>query len=202
MIIKGASFITSMAEYSNFNGIGLKQIAVIGKSNVGKSTLINTLCNQNKLCKTSGTPGKTRLINIFNIDVAKDDKKSAFHLVDLPGYGYAKVSNTEKLRWGNMMDDYFHKSEQLCLVLHLVDIRHDPTNDDIIMSNFLRNVGIDFKVVATKADKISKGARMKHIAPICRALNVQPWEIVVTSSVNKDGKEAILEDISKYIFNE
>ncbi|NMD37057.1 MAG: YihA family ribosome biogenesis GTP-binding protein [Christensenellaceae bacterium] len=200
MIIRNANFVTSMAEYGQFDGIGLKQVAVIGKSNVGKSTLINTLCNQNKLCKTSGTPGKTRLINVFNIDVIKDEEVGAFHLIDLPGYGYAKVSNAEKIRWGQMMDDYFHNSEELCLVLHLVDIRHDPTKDDIIMSNFLRSVGIDFKVVATKADKISKGARMKHIAPICRLLNVQPWEVTLTSSVNKDGKASLLKDIAEYIF--
>ena len=117
----------------------------------------------------------------------------AFHLVDLPGYGFAKVDKAEKQRWGEMMDRYFQESTHLEHVLHLVDIRHEPTQDDIAMSQYFRQMGIPFTVVATKADKISRGARMKHIAPICRALLVQPWEIIPFSSEDMTGRDKLLE---------
>ena len=174
MEIKSAEFVTSMAEYGKVPGKGLPQIAVAGKSNVGKSTLINRLCRRNKLARTSATPGKTRLLNVFLLN-------GEFHLVDLPGYGFAKVDKQEKLRWGKMMQDYFAQAEELKHVLCLVDIRHEPTEDDITMNRFLRESGIPFSVIATKADKISRGARMKYLAPICRALSVQPWEIICFS---------------------
>ena len=188
MEIKSASFVTSLADYHENPPINLPQLAVVGKSNVGKSSLINALCNRRKLCKTSGTPGKTRLINVFLIN-------EQFHLVDLPGYGFAKVDKAEKKRWGEMMDRYFQDSTQLFHVLHLVDIRHEPTQDDIAMSNYFRQMGIPFTVVATKADKISRGARMKHIAPICRALLTQPWEIIAFSSEDGTGREQLLNRI-------
>ncbi len=185
MEIKQATFVTSLVHYTEEPPIGLPQLAVVGKSNVGKSSLINALCNRHKLCKTSSTPGKTRLINIFLIN-------NAFHLVDLPGYGFAKVDKAEKERWGEMMERYFRESTLLRHVLHLVDIRHEPTQDDITMNQFLRQSGIPFTIVATKADKISRAARMKHIAPICRAMLVQPWEIVPFSSADGTGKDGLL----------
>ena len=185
MEIKKAEFITSLAEYGPFPGKGLSQIAVAGKSNVGKSTLINKLCCRNKLARTSATPGKTRLINIFLLN-------DSFHLVDLPGYGFAKVDKKEKARWGRMMQDYFTGAEELKHVLCLVDIRHDPTEDDVTMNRFLRDMQIPFTVVATKADKISRGARSKYLAPICRALLVQPWEIICFSGEDGTGREELL----------
>ena len=190
MEIKRAEFVISLASYGEFPGIGLPQIAVAGKSNVGKSSLINTLCRRNKLAKISGTPGKTRLINVFLLN-------EAFHLVDLPGYGFAKVDKREKARWGQMMQKYFEDSSQLCHVLHLVDIRHEPTLDDRQMNLFLRQMGIPYTVIATKADKISRGARMKHIAPICRALLTQPWEIIPWSSEDGTGREELLTLLEK-----
>ena len=185
MEIKKAEFITSLAEYGPFPGKGLSQIAVAGKSNVGKSTLINKLCRRNKMARTSATPGKTRLINIFLLN-------DSFHLVDLPGYGFAKVDKKEKARWGKMMQDYFTGAEELRHVLCLVDIRHDPTEDDVTMNRFLRDMQIPFTVVATKADKISRGARSKYLAPICRALLVQPWEIICFSGEDGTGREELL----------
>ncbi len=195
MEIKKAEFITSLTDYGPFEGRGLKQIAVVGKSNVGKSTLINKLCRRNKLARTSSTPGKTRLINIFLLN-------DSFHLVDLPGYGFAKVDKKEKLRWGQMMQDYFTRSEELVHVLCLVDIRHDPTEDDLTMNRFLRETGIPFSVVATKADKISRGARSKYLAPICRGLLVQPWEVICFSGEDGTGRDQLLERIEEVLREE
>ena len=192
MEIRQAEFITSLADYGPFEGKGLPQIAVVGKSNVGKSTLINKLCNRNKLARTSSTPGKTRLINIFLLN-------EAFHLVDLPGYGFAKVDKNEKARWGKMMQDFFNQSEELKHVFCLVDIRHEPTEDDKTMNSFLRQMNIPFTVIATKADKISRGARSKNLAPICRALLVQPWEIICFSGENGTGRPELLERIEKVL---
>lgn len=188
MEIKTASFVTSLADYAQEPPITLPQLAVTGKSNVGKSSLINALCNRKKLCKTSSTPGKTRLINVFLIN-------DEFHLVDLPGFGFAKVDKKEKLRWGRMMETYFQESTLLTHVLQLVDIRHEPTADDVAMNQYLRQMGIPFTVVATKADKISRGARGKQLAPICRAMLTQPWEVIPFSSVTGAGREELLEKI-------
>lgn len=195
MEIKSAEFITSMAQYGPFTGCGLDQIAIAGKSNVGKSSLINKLCRQNKLARTSQTPGKTRLINAFLLN----GKENGFHLIDLPGYGFAKVDKQEKLRWGQMMQDYFERSEELVHCLCLVDIRHEPTQDDIQMNQYLRQVGIPFTVIATKADKISRGARQKQLAPICRALLVQPWEVICFSSEDGTGRDQLLERLEQVL---
>ena len=189
MEIKSAEFVTSMSAYQ-VPSPALPQIVIAGKSNVGKSSLINKLCNRKALAKTSATPGKTRLINLFLLN-------GSFHLVDLPGYGFAKVDKQEKLRWGEMMERYFRESEQLRLTLHLVDIRHEPTQDDIQMNAFLRGMNLPFIVIATKADKISRGARMKNLAPICRQLQIQPWQVICASSETGDGRDQILAAIEK-----
>lgn len=185
MELTRAEFVVSLPSYGPFPGEGLPQIAVAGRSNVGKSSLINCLCQRRGLAKTSSTPGKTRLINVFLIN-------GSFHLIDLPGYGFAKVDKGEKVRWGRMMEGYFTAAPFLRHVFHLVDIRHEPTVDDKEMNGYLRAMSIPFTVIATKADKISRGARMKHIAPICRALLVQPWEIIPFSSESKSGREELL----------
>jgi len=189
MEIKSAEFVTSMSAYQTPDP-ALPQIAIAGKSNVGKSSLINCLCRRKALAKTSATPGKTRLINLFLLN-------GNFHLVDLPGYGFAKVDKQEKLRWGEMMERYFRETKELKLTLHLVDIRHEPTQDDIQMNAFLRGMNLPFVVIATKADKISRGARMKHLAPICRALQIQPWQVICTSSETGDGRDQILDALER-----
>lgn len=190
MIVKRADFITSMKEYGEYATKGCPEVAFAGKSNVGKSSMINKLANRNKLARTSATPGKTRLINVYQFN-------QEINIVDLPGYGFAKVSKAEKLSWGKMMQDYFALTEDLCHVFHLVDIRHEPSAEDREMNLFLRQAGIPFTVVATKADKISRGARLKHIAPICRALAVQPWEILPFSSEDGTGRQELLDMIEK-----
>ena len=193
MLVKRADFITSMKDYGEFATKGCPEVAFAGKSNVGKSSMINKLTNRSKLARTSATPGKTRLINVYQIN-------QEVNFIDLPGYGFAKVSKTEKQSWGKMMQNYFATTEDLCHVFHLVDIRHEPTQEDREMNLFLRQAGIPFTVIATKADKISRGARMKHIAPICRALAVQPWQVIPFSSEDGSGKEDILSKIEEVCY--
>jgi len=195
MLVKRADFITSMKEYGEFATKGCPEVAFAGKSNVGKSSMINKLTNRGKLARTSATPGKTRLINVFQIN-------QEVNFIDLPGYGFAKVSKTEKESWGRMMQNYFATTEDLCHVFHLVDIRHEPTTEDKEMNLFLRQSGIPFTVIATKADKISRGARMKHIAPICRALAVQPWQVIPFSSEDGTGRDDILNKIEEVCYAE
>lgn len=194
MEIKAVEFVTSLPRYASFQGEGLPQIAFAGRSNVGKSSLINKLCRQPKLARTSGTPGKTQLINIFLVNQRFE---LPFHLVDLPGYGYAKVDKAKKADWGSMMDSYFDKSPNIAAVAHLVDIRHEPTGDDVQMNAFLRARGIPFFVMATKADKISRGARMQAIAAICRSLSVQPWQVTAFSAEDGTGREELLSRIER-----
>lgn len=194
MEIKRAEFVTSMARYGPFEGRGLRQIAVVGKSNVGKSSLINRMCNRRGLARTSATPGKTRLINVFRIN-------DAFHLIDLPGYGYAQVDKGEKRRWGEMMDGYFRKSDALRLTLHLVDIRHAPTKDDLTMNTFLRSSGLPFYVIATKLDKISRAQRLPCLTLLYRTLSVQPWQVLPYSSETGEGRDKLLELIGQ-VFEE
>ena len=195
MQVKRADFITSMKDYGDYATKGCPEVAFAGKSNVGKSSMINKLTNRGKLARTSATPGKTRLINVFQIN-------QEINFIDLPGYGFAKVSKAEKESWGRMMQNYFATTEDLCHVFHLVDIRHEPTGEDREMNLFLRQAGIPFTVIATKADKISRGARMKHIAPICRALAVQPWQVIPFSSEDGTGREEILAKIEEVCYAE
>lgn len=185
MEISSARFITSLAAYGGFPGRGLPQIAVAGKSNVGKSSLINSLCRQKSLAKTSGTPGKTRLINVFLLN-------DALHLIDLPGYGYARVSKQEKESWGRRMGDYFDQAKELRAVLQLVDIRHDPSQEDLQMVDFLRAHGIPFITVATKADKLSRAALNRQLLPISLKLQVQPFDIIPYSSQTGAGRLQLL----------
>ena len=193
MLVKRADFITSMKDYGEFATKGCPEVAFAGKSNVGKSSMINKIANRNKLARTSATPGKTRLINVYQIN-------QEVNFIDLPGYGFAKVSKTEKQSWGKMMQNYFATTEDLCHVFHLVDIRHEPTEEDKEMNLFLRQAGIPFTVIATKSDKISRGARMKHIAPICRALAVQPWQVIPFSSEDGSGRDEILAKIEEVCY--
>ena len=187
-----ADFIASYGISSQLPESDRPELSFSGRSNVGKSSLINKLCNRRSLARTSQTPGKTRLINAFLLN-------DSFHLIDLPGYGFAKVDKQEKLRWAKMMQDYFEQSDELRHVLCLVDIRHEPTEDDKQMNLFLRQIGIPFTVIATKADKISRGARQKQLAPICRALLVQPWEIICWSSEDGTGRDQLLTLLEKVL---
>ena len=186
MTIRSAKFVTSLDRLRPFPGQGLPEVAMAGKSNVGKSSLINSLFNNFKLARTSSEPGKTRLINFFCVN-------DRLLVVDLPGYRLARAPKAEKDRWAAMIEGYLKGSENLKRVLQLVDIRHEPTAEDRLMVNYLRHYEIPFTVVATKADKLSKAARGRSIPVICRALAVQPWEIVQYSSGDGTGRETLLE---------
>ena len=189
MEIKTAEFVTSLADYGPFEGMGLPQIAVVGKSTVGKSTMINRLCRRNQLARPSSTPGKTRLINIFLLN-------GSFHLVDLPGYGFAKVDKKEKQRWGTMMQDYFTQSEALKHVLCLVDIRHEPSANDCLMYEWIRSQGLRTIVVATKLDKIKRSQTAKQKKLIRETLGLEDTEPVIPfSAETKQGREEIYEVI-------
>ncbi len=186
MTISKSRFVRSMGAFEAFPGQGLPEIAMVGKSNVGKSSLINSLTGNSKLARTSAEPGKTRLVNLYLIN-------EAFFLVDLPGYGFAKAPKQEKQRWADMIEGYLRGSTHLKRGFQLVDLRHEPTGDDQLMVEYLRHYDIPFTVVATKADKLSGAQRGRCIPAICRALAVQPWEVMVYSSKDGTGKDKLLE---------
>lgn len=194
MIIKKASFITSAAGAKDMIVSELPQVAVVGKSNVGKSSFINYLANDGKLARTSKEPGRTRLINyfLFNED---------FILTDLPGYGFARVSREEKKKWAATIEEYLDNEENLRLVCFLVDIRHDPTEDDKIMYNYLFKRAVPFIIVATKSDKIAKSKVKNQLRHLASVLKVGMDNILPVSSQNKTGKEEVLEKIEKNVFH-
>ena len=164
----------------------MKEIAFAGRSNVGKSSLLNLLTGRKKLAKVSGSPGKTRTINFYLIN-------NAFRIVDLPGYGYAKVSKSMSEDWGRMMDDYFQHRNGLVKVCQLVDIRHEPSKLDVQMYEYLKTYGLDGLVVATKSDKISRNEMQKNMARIRKTLGMRKEDILIpVSALKKTGHEELL----------
>ena len=188
-----AEILLSAANKSHYPQDEIPEIALAGRSNVGKSSFINTLLNRKNLARTSGKPGKTQLLNFFNID----DK---LRFVDVPGYGYAKVSKTERAKWGKMIEEYLTSRENLRAVVSLVDFRHEPSADDVQMYEFLKYYEIPVIVVATKADKISRGKWNKHESIIKKKLDFDKNDdFIVFSSVNKDGLDAAWDAILEKI---
>lgn len=190
MEIKKASFYTSMKNASGYPNDGKPEIAFAGKSNVGKSSLINFLTNNGKLAYVSKQPGKTRLINYFLIN-------DSFYLVDLPGYGFARVSKSERDSWAEMMECYFSAAEHLCALVILIDIRHKPTEDDLQMIEWAAHFSVPFIVAATKADKIAKSKRYHYAIQMAKYIEEfldmdLEFEIVPVSSAGMVGKEKIL----------
>lgn len=191
MIIKNATFITSASERSGFIIPDRPMIAVAGKSNVGKSSFINMLANQKKLARTSETPGRTRLVNYFDFQ--------DFILADLPGYGFAKVSREEKLKWAKTLDDFFQMSEYISHVFSLVDIRHDPTADDVDMINYLHHYALPFTVIATKADKLSKTQIKPRAKAIGDYFTIGENKVIAVSNETRYNKEKVLDKIEEII---
>lgn len=163
------------------------EIAFAGKSNVGKSSLINALMNRKSLARISATPGKTQTINFYNIN-------DEMYLVDLPGYGYAKVSQKEKEKWGKMIEKYLHSSKQLKAVFLLIDIRHEPSANDKMMYDWIVRQGYNPIIIATKLDKLKRSQVDKHVKMVRQGLNLVPGtRIIPFSSVTKQGRDEIWE---------
>ena len=168
------------------------EIAFVGRSNVGKSSLLNYLTGRKSLARVSGSPGKTRTINFYRIN------NGDFRFVDLPGYGYAKVSKSVTKDWDKMMDDYFKKRDNLKRVIHLVDIRHKPSAQDVQMYEYLKHYGLSGLVCATKGDKVSSNEKQKNLSVIKKTLNLDKEdEIIVVSALKKTGGEDLLAAIEK-----
>ncbi len=194
--IKKSSYVKGAAQYSQCIVSDLPQIAVAGKSNVGKSSFINFLVDDGKLARVGKLPGRTRLINYFLIN---ENSSEEFLLADLPGYGFAKVSDAEKLKWANLLENYLAKEKMLKHLFFLVDIRHDPTKDDVTMYNYLFKNNVPFTIVATKSDKISKSQVKNRCRAIANFLKVGEGNIIAVSSLNKVGKEAVFDRIEKVL---
>ncbi len=188
--IKEATFITSVASSDKFYKTDKPIIAVAGKSNVGKSSLINMLANRKKLAKTSVTPGRTRLINYFDF--------GDFVLADLPGYGFAKVSKEEKKKWAILLETFLAK-EKITLLLSLVDARHDPTADDKMMINYLYHYAVPFTLIATKTDKLAKTRIKPRLKEIATELRVGISDIIGSSAETGLGKQEIFQAIEQAI---
>lgn len=184
MLIKSAQFVTSAAQPAQFPAPDLPEVAFAGRSNVGKSSLINTLVNRRKLVLTSSTPGKTRLINFFRVN-------DAFIFVDLPGYGYAKVPHAERRGWRPMIERYLTGRESLKAVVVILDVRRTPGPEEVQLLAWLEESDIPPVLVVTKADKLSKSARAKQLNLIAAALGVDPEELLLFSSKTRHGWDAL-----------
>lgn len=185
MKIKSSEFVISAAGESQFPEDGLPEVALAGRSNVGKSSLINRMLLRRNLARTSSQPGKTQTLNYYRIN-------QALYFVDFPGYGYARVSKTQRQAWGKLAERYLRERKTLKLVLQLVDLRHPPTADDRNMFAWLAHYGIPMCVVATKADKISRGQIPKHVKVIRESLGMPGhFPLVVFSSETGQGREEL-----------
>lgn len=196
MIIKQADFLTSVMHLSQLPEQTLPEIALAGRSNVGKSSLINRMLNRKAIAKTSATPGKTQMLNYYIIN-------SSLYFVDCPGYGYAKVSQTQRRHWGSVIEKFLLERQALRLVLQLIDVRHPPTKDDIGMFDWLVHNGLPVCIVATKADKIPRSKWQRHVKIIKETLGT-PGEIdvVLFSSETGQGREQLWEFINRTIQKE
>lgn len=164
MIVKNPIFEVSAVRENQYPKNGLPEIVLVGKSNVGKSSFINTMLNRKKLARTSSEPGKTRQLNFYNID-------NLFYFVDLPGYGYSKMSKQEQIKVGNFIEYYLKNRQEICLIIFLVDIRHDPTSNDFLMYDYVIRSGLPCMILANKADKIAKTKVDDYVKNIQKQLN-------------------------------
>lgn len=190
MKINTAEFVTSAVGKSGYPKNILPEVAVVGRSNVGKSSLINYILHRKKLAKVSGTPGKTRQINYFIIN-------NSFYLVDLPGYGYAQAPLSEQAKWRKFIEEYFIENPNIKLLLQLIDIRHEFKNSDKVMIDFLKANNIPYVIILTKSDKLNTtelNKQKKYFSQI-----FSDTELVVTSSEKGSGKEGIFKTIGEYL---
>ena len=193
MVIKNVNLEIVCGVTSKVPDTAYAEVAFAGKSNVGKSSLINALMNRKALARTSAQPGKTQTINFYNIN-------DAMYLVDLPGYGYAKASEEVKAKWGKMIENYLHTSKQLKAVFLLIDIRHDPSANDRMMYEWMVYQGFAPIIIATKLDKIKRSQIQKNVKAIREGLNVQPGTTIIPfSAETKQGRDEIWELINSFV---
>ena len=191
MVIKNVSLDIVCGITSKLPKTGRPEVAFAGKSNVGKSSLINALMNRKSLARTSAAPGKTQTINFYNVN-------EAIYLVYLPGYGYARASEEIKAKWGKMIEDYLHQSNEIRAVFLLIDIRHDPTENDRIMYRWILDHGYEPIIIATKLDKIKRSQVQKQIKAVRQGLKVVPGTMIIPfSAQTKQGREEIWEVIDQ-----
>lgn len=196
MVIKNVNLETVCGITSKIPDNPYNEVAFAGKSNVGKSSLINALMNRKSLARTSAQPGKTQTINFYNIN-------DAMYLVDLPGYGYAKASEEVKAKWGKMIENYLHTSKKLKAVFLLIDIRHDPSANDKMMYEWMVYQGFAPIIIATKLDKIKRSQIQKQVKAVREGLNVQPGTTIIPfSAETKQGRDEIWELIDSLVLPE
>lgn len=193
MKVVSSDIVISAVRPEQYPETDIPEFALAGRSNVGKSSFINKMLNRKGLARISSKPGKTQTLNFFLIN-------EVLHFVDVPGYGYAKVSKSEREAWGKMIETYITAREQLRAVVQIVDLRHPPSKDDIIMYNFLKHYGIPCIIIATKADKIPKGKWQKHLKVTRETLNMNESDhIILFSSETGEGKEQAWKLIESYM---
>lgn len=187
------NLIISAVKKAQYPDTGLTEVALSGRSNVGKSTFINSMIGRKNMARTSQQPGKTQTLNFYNID-------EQLIFVDVPGYGYAKVSKVQREKFGKMIEEYITQRENLKLVIQLVDLRHQPTEDDVLMYNYLKHFDIPTLVICTKEDKIAKGKVQKHIKRIKDKLELEPGDNIISySSIKNSKQQEIWNFIEAYI---
>ena len=192
MIINNPKFEISAVDKKQYPNNNLPQIVLVGKSNVGKSSFINTLLNRKALARTSNTPGKTRQINFYNID-------QKFYFVDLPGYGYSKLSKQEQINMGKFIEDYLQNSKNIAVIIFLLDIRHDPTNDDVLMLDYVKKANLPYILVCNKADKIAPTKVDLEVNRIKDYLGLSFSTIIPFSAERKIYNEKAWEEIEKFL---
>lgn len=196
MVIKDVNLETVCGITSKLPDHQLPEVAFAGKSNVGKSSLINTLVNRKKLARTSGQPGKTQTINFYNVN-------HEMYIVDLPGYGYAKISQSVSAKWGPMIENYLHTSSKLRMIFLLIDIRHKPTDNDVQMYRWILSNGFSPVIVATKLDKLKRSQVSKQLKLVRETLHIiDGVPLVPFSSVTKQGRDEIWALIERYALND
>ena len=172
---------------------GLKEIVLVGRSNVGKSSFINALTNRKKLAYTSSSPGKTRTINFYNMD-------NKFRIVDLPGYGYAKISMKEREKWKKIIEEYLAKSQNIALICQIIDIRHEPTKLDLMMYDYIQSTGTDYLIIANKLDKLKSSQVLKQVSIINKSLSDLDKDLLIPfSSQDKRGVKEVLNKFEEII---
>ncbi|MGM9917050.1 ribosome biogenesis GTP-binding protein YihA/YsxC [Anaerotignum sp.] len=193
MQVKTSSLKYIGTNFSHYPMDGKPEIAFAGKSNVGKSTLINAILGRRALARTSSQPGKTRTINFYDVN-------DMMYVVDLPGYGYAKAPKSEIAKWGEMIETYLERREELRAIILLIDIRHEPGKNDIMMYDWLKHYGYDIIIAATKSDKINRSQIQKQLSIIKKTLKLQPGDVLIPfSGEKKTGVEELWAEIEKFL---